>query len=101
MKNIAVYAEFVTAPYRDQIDQAAEKWGYSVSYFDTRDSLMEEIDKFEILFGYIPPEVLRSAKSLRWVFRLRRGGPLHGPGALAQSGLPADQFIRGLWAYDF
>lgn len=67
MKNIAVYAEFVTAPYRDQIDQAAEKWGYSVSYFDTRDSLMEEIDKFEILFGYIPPEVLRSAKSLRWL----------------------------------
>ena len=67
MKNIAVCANFVTEPFRRQINEAAEKMGFSVKYFETQAALAEKIADFEILFGYIPPALLPGAKQMRWL----------------------------------
>lgn len=66
MKNIAVCAEFITEPYRRQISEAAEKAGFSVTYFETQEALAEKIADFEILYGYIRPALLPGAKQMRW-----------------------------------
>ena len=67
MKNIAVCANFITESHRRQIDEAAAKAGFSVSYFETQAALAEEIADFEVAYGYIPPEVLPGAAQLRWL----------------------------------
>lgn len=67
MKNIAVYADFITEPYRRQISGTAGKCGFTVTYFETQAALEEEIAGFEVAYGYIPPEVLPKAKNLRWL----------------------------------
>lgn len=67
MKNIAVCAEFITEHYRRHINESAEKAGFSVTYFDTQAALAEKIAEFEIVFGYIPPELLPGAKQMRWL----------------------------------
>lgn len=67
MKNIAVCADFVTEPYRRQINEAAEKAGFSVTYFESQAALGEKIADFEVLFGYIPPALLPGAKQMRWM----------------------------------
>jgi len=67
MKNIAVFADFITGAYRHQIDEAAQKAGYTVTYFETQDALGERIAEYEVAFGYIPPEQLTKAKELRWL----------------------------------
>ena len=67
MKKIAVYADFVTEPFRRQINEAAEKMGFSVEFFEAQAALAEKIADFEILFGYIPPALLPGAKQMRWL----------------------------------
>ncbi|MDE7261191.1 MAG: D-2-hydroxyacid dehydrogenase [Oscillospiraceae bacterium] len=67
MKNIAVCAEFIDESHRRQINAAAEKAGFSVSYFETQAALAEEIADFEVVYGYIPPALLPGAKRLRWL----------------------------------
>lgn len=68
MKNIAVCAShFITDAHRLQIERTAESVGFSVTYFDTQAALEEKIADFEVLFGYIPPELLPGARSLRWL----------------------------------
>ena len=67
MKQIAVCAEFITGPHLRQITEAAEKAGYSVTHFESQSSLAEKIADYEIVFGYIPPELLPSAKQMRWL----------------------------------
>ncbi|MDE7220301.1 MAG: D-2-hydroxyacid dehydrogenase [Oscillospiraceae bacterium] len=67
MRRIAVCANFINETHRRRIDEAAERAGFSVSYFETQAALGEEIAGFEVLFGYIPPSLLAGAKSLRWL----------------------------------
>ena len=67
MKNIAVCANFINEAHRRQIDASAEKAGFTVAYFETNDALAKEIANFEVIFGYISPEVLPKAKQLRWL----------------------------------
>lgn len=67
MKQVAVCANFINEKHRLQIDQAAEKAGFSVTYFPSQDALAREIGNFEVLFGYIPPSLLAGAKQLRWL----------------------------------
>ena len=67
MKNIAVCADFINETYLRQINEAAEKAGFSVTHFASQDALAKEIAGFEILFGYIPPELLPGSSNLRWL----------------------------------
>lgn len=66
MRKLAVCADFLTEKHHAQIDHTAEEAGFSVTYI-AQAALAEEIADFEVLFGYIPPEVLPRAKNLRWL----------------------------------
>lgn len=67
MKKIGVCADFITESHRRQINEAAERAGFSAAYFEKQEALAEEIGDFEVLFGYISPSLLRGAKQLRWL----------------------------------
>lgn len=67
MKNIAVCADFITGLHLRQINETAEKTGFSVTYFETQEALGAQISDFEILFGYIRPALLPGAKQMRWL----------------------------------
>ena len=67
MKNIAVCANFINEAHRRRIDAAAEKAGFTVAYFETNDALAEEAADFEVIFGYISPEILDMGIELCWV----------------------------------
>ena len=67
MKNIAICADFINDAYLRQINETAEKAGFSVTRFASQDALAKEIAGFEVLFGYIPPELLPGARELRWL----------------------------------
>lgn len=67
MKNIAVCAYFINDVYLRQIHETAEKAGFSVTFFETQEALAKEIAGFEVLFGYIRPELLPGAAKLRWL----------------------------------
>ena len=67
MKNIAVCASFITGAHLRQIREAAERAGFTVSFFETQAALGEAIADFEVVFGYIPPELLPGARELRWL----------------------------------
>lgn len=66
MRKLAVCADFLTEEHRAQIDRTAADAGLSAAYI-TQAVLAERIAEFEVLFGYIPPEILPRAKSLRWL----------------------------------
>ena len=66
MRKLAVCADFLTEEHRAQIDRTAADAGLSSAYI-TQAVLAERIAEFEVLFGYIPPEILPRAKSLRWL----------------------------------
>ena len=67
MKKLAVCADFITEKHRLQIQQTAEKASFSAAFFQTQAALAEKIGDFEVLYGYIPPELLAGAKELRWL----------------------------------
>lgn len=67
MRKLAVCANFITEKHRCQIEQTAGNAGFSVTFFETQAGLAEEIADFEVLFGYIPPELLAGARRLRWL----------------------------------
>lgn len=67
MRNLAVCANFINDAHRAQITQAAEESGFSVTFFPDQEALAKEIANFEVLFGYIPPELLAGAARLRWL----------------------------------
>lgn len=66
MRKLAVCADFLTEEHRAQIDRTAADAGLSAAYI-TQAVLAERIAEFEVLFGYIPPEILPRAKCLRWL----------------------------------
>lgn len=67
MRKIGVCANFANETHRRRINAAAEKAGFSVSWFESQAALGEEISDLEVLFGYIPPGLLPGAKRLRWL----------------------------------
>lgn len=67
MRKIGVCANFINETHLRRISEAAEQAGFSVSWFESQAALREGISDLEILFGYIPPDVLRGAKQLRWL----------------------------------
>lgn len=68
MRKIAVCADFITPDDRTRISRLADGLGFAVSYFATGDpALKTDAASFEVLFGYPPPELVRTAKSLRWL----------------------------------
>lgn len=67
MRKIGVCANFISETHRRRINEAAEKAGFSVSYFETQAALAAEIADFEVVYGYIPPALLPKAKQMRWL----------------------------------
>lgn len=62
----------MNARYCAQIRDAAEAAGFAVTYYDStqpeaRKALRREIGAYEVIFGHIPPELLRGAERLRWL----------------------------------
>lgn len=67
MRKIAVCVSYVPGRYDRQIDQTASELGFSVDYFHTKESLYREIDNYEILYGDVGPDIIKTAANLRWV----------------------------------
>lgn len=67
MRKIGVCANFISETHRRRINEAAEKAGFSVSWFETQAALAAEIADFEVVYGYIPPALLPKAKQMRWL----------------------------------
>ena len=70
MKKIAVYTSFMTDAYRSKIDGAARAAGFTADYFDSAqgtDALEASLEAYEIIFGHIPPALLKGAKNLKWL----------------------------------
>lgn len=66
MKQLGVYADFINENHRRQISQAAEKAGFSVTYFESSEQLSRQIKDLEVLYGYVPVSLLAEAEHLRW-----------------------------------
>lgn len=70
MRKLAVYANFITAGHRRQIDRAAAGAGVTAEYYDAPqelEALKANLEEYEIIYGYFPPELLKGAKNLRWL----------------------------------
>lgn len=72
MRNIAVYTNFLTDAHRSRIEETAAPLGFSVTFYDASDesarsALARDIGAYEILYGYIPPEILKDAVNLKWL----------------------------------
>lgn len=70
MKKIAVYTGFMTDAYRKKIDQAAAAAGFTADYYDSAqptERLEANLENYEIIYGHIPPALLKGAKNLQWL----------------------------------
>lgn len=67
MRKIAVCVPYVPGCYDTHINAAAAEFDFAVDYYDTKENLLPNIDEYEILYGDVGPDIIRSAKSLRWV----------------------------------
>ena len=67
MRKIAGCVPYVPGCYDARISAAAAELGFAVDYYDTAESLSANIDEYEILYGDVGPDIIRSAASLRWV----------------------------------
>ena len=66
MRRIAAMDDYMSAENREQVRQAAERWGFSVDFYGSAEALLPQIDQYEVLFGYNCPDVIRAAKHLQW-----------------------------------
>jgi len=72
MKKLAVYIGFLNDAYRRQLDAAAQPLGFQVDYYnsaapDAPGALAGNIGDYEVIFGHVPPALLKNAASLRWL----------------------------------
>lgn len=65
-KKIGVIIDFLNDKYERQLNEAAAKAGYEITYFPSSAAAVGNVDDFEILYGHCSQKVIRSAKSLRW-----------------------------------
>ncbi|MBE6940625.1 MAG: D-2-hydroxyacid dehydrogenase [Ruminococcaceae bacterium] len=67
MKKIGVYVDFMNDTFRSQIEAAANSLGFSVEFCADRAELAAQIREYEVVYGHIPPELLKQATKLRWL----------------------------------
>lgn len=64
---LGIKAAFLTSKHKQEIEHIAAHNGLKIHYFTDEADLDASIGQCEILYGYIPPEKLRQAESLRWL----------------------------------
>lgn len=64
---LGIKADFLTSKHKQQIEQIAITNNLKIHYFTDEADMDAAIGQCEILYGYIPPEKLRLAESLRWL----------------------------------
>lgn len=64
---LGIKAEFLTSKHKRDIERIALANHLKIHYFTDEADLDALIGQCEILYGYIPPEKLRAAESLRWL----------------------------------
>lgn len=66
-KIIGVYINFLTPDREKLIADAADKYGYKVRFIEHGTVTASDIEDCEILFGQIPPDMLKYAQKLKWL----------------------------------
>lgn len=64
---LGIKADFLTGKHKREIEHIASNHQLKLHYFTDEADLDAAIGQCEILYGYIPPEKLRRAESLRWL----------------------------------
>lgn len=64
---LGIKADFLTSKHKRDIERIALANHLKIHYFTDEADLDALIGQCEILYGYIPPEKLRAAESLRWL----------------------------------
>ena len=64
---IGIKADFLTSKHKRDIEHVALNNNLKIHYFTDEADMDAVIGQCEILYGYIPPEKLRAASSLRWL----------------------------------
>lgn len=66
-RKITAAVAFDTPERRVRIDASAQKLGFEVHWVENGKVTAEDVQDCEIFFGMLPPELLRQAKSLKWL----------------------------------
>jgi phosphoglycerate dehydrogenase-like enzyme len=66
-KALGIMADFLTDVHKGKIEAVAAANGVKIHYFTGRADMEAHIGECELLYGYIPPELLADAKSLKWL----------------------------------
>lgn len=64
-RTICVVNEFITETHKKQINAAAEKYGFSVRYYQTKEDAAGHMADCEVLFGHWR-SLLKEAPNLKW-----------------------------------
>ena len=64
---VGIKADFLTSKHKRDIERIALSNNLKLHYFTDAEDMDAVIGQCEILYGYIPPEKLRQATSLRWL----------------------------------
>ncbi len=64
---LGIKADFLTSKHKREIEQTAAANQLRIHYFTDEADMDAVIGQCEILYGYIPPDKLRAAVSLRWL----------------------------------
>lgn len=72
MRELAVYVSFMNDGYRRRIDAAAGACGFAVTCYNSESqadnaALARDIGRYEVIYGHVPPRLLKSAENLRWL----------------------------------
>ncbi len=66
MRKIAAVENFLTPELKAQITAAAEKNGFTVDFYLTKDFTAEMSAPYEIIYGSMTPEKLKGCKNIKW-----------------------------------
>lgn len=66
-KTLGIKADFLTSKHKREIEHIASNHQLKLHYFTDEADMNATIGQCEILYGYIPPQKLRLAESLRWL----------------------------------
>ena len=67
MRKIAVYDNFTEPKHRQRINDTAAKYGFTVDYYITPQTVpMEKRGEYEVVYGMPKPEELKSFVNLKW-----------------------------------
>ena len=64
---LGIKADFLNSTHKCEIEKISAVHDLEVRYFSSEEELDKHIGECEILYGYIPPEKLCAAESLRWL----------------------------------